>query len=89
MTDLIELRPPRAVRVSFFLASILPWLLAPGVRGAEPPARPNVVIIFADDKYEPAEPRAQKRRKNREKWPFSAGFEIAENCGKFRGIPGN
>ncbi len=49
MTVLIELKLRRPARTSFVVALILPWLLASGARGAEPPAKPNVVIIFADD----------------------------------------
>lgn len=38
-----------AKRASLVVASILSWLAAPRALAADPPAKPNVVIIFADD----------------------------------------
>ena len=85
----IKAAAARAAQLLLTIAAILWSLAARDAAAADVPARPNVLVILADDKYESGEPRAQKRRKNRENWPFSAGFEIAGNCGKFRGIPGN
>lgn len=51
--------------------------------------RPNVVLILADDKYEYRAHEAQNLRQNRENAVFSARYQIAGNCGEFRGIAGD
>ena len=62
--------------------------LASGALAAEV-ERPNIVLIFADDKYEYRAHEAQNLRKNRENTVFSVRYQIAGNCSDFRGIAGD
>lgn len=53
-------------------------LFSPAFPGLAKAEKANVVIIFADDKYESAGPEAENLRKNRQ----NAGFSIASGIDK-------
>jgi hypothetical protein len=69
-----------------FSALIALWAAAPNDKSlaADNPEKPNVVLVFADDKYESAGPKAEKLRENRQNARFFARIQIAGNYGKFR-----
>lgn len=65
----------RAVIAGIALIAVVGFLLGrPEEALASDVTRPNVVFIFADDKYESAGPKAEKHAKNQLKTGFCARF---------------
>ncbi len=72
-------------------AALALWAAAPNDKSlaADNPEKPNVVLVFADDKYEHSQPKVDNTLKKRLKSPFRQEFQITWNCGKLGQITGN
>ena len=70
------------------------WLAMASTQGLAAPAQnssspPNVVFIFADDKYELGRSKIENTRKNRTKRAICGQFQITGNYGESGQITGN
>ena len=85
----IKAAAARAAQLLLTIAAILWSLAARDAAAADVPARPNVLVILADDKYEFVGLKAKNLREKRQNLGFSFKSRIAGNRGKFGGITGN